>query len=337
MENARDPQRLNAGWVLRAAQAFKVWKQSCPTRSKTIDPHCECTGQVPHFCPNPAKLRFARVIWLCRVSPVAKHKVDFVEPVWRDLKDQNLTVSNKFMQKAGRRDLPRSKRWSMPIGALEKRTGTRCVEPVRAQRGQRSLANKIPVSTEKMMIDTPLGGVSLMSLRVGGRVQTRDNGLQSVAWMGTRGLTTRDLTRDAHLCPIHIKAGALGRGAPFADVTVLQNQRVFAARAQSLVAMERDFDMVPAKHLVGLPGIQMSQAPWFTMRYAMFERHQIIQINGIWVESVQPADTSRFERNNSQVLELKEVFSYCATKRGSLPSKEIDFPNYKRSWTEVIS
>lgn len=70
------------------------------------------------------------------------------------------------------------------------------------------------------MIETPQGPVAIEDLVPGDLVLTRDRGAQPLRWIGSRGLSGRELAAAPHLVPIRIRAGALAAGVPAADLLV---------------------------------------------------------------------------------------------------------------------
>lgn len=105
------------------------------------------------------------------------------------------------------------------------------------------------------MIDTQNGPCAIEDLRVGDLVQTRDDGLQVVQWIGSTKVSGRDLWMQPRLRPVAIAANALGQG-------------------------------VPALHLIGQPGIAQDQSLQGVQYYHIaFDRHQIVRSDGAWSES----------------------------------------------------
>lgn len=70
----------------------------------------------------------------------------------------------------------------------------------------------VPCFSAGTLIRTAQGEVAIETLKVGDMVETRDNGLQPIRWVGSVHLGPQDLQRAPNLRPIRIRAGALGRG-----------------------------------------------------------------------------------------------------------------------------
>ncbi|WP_353143118.1 Hint domain-containing protein, partial [Paracoccus sp. (in: a-proteobacteria)] len=76
------------------------------------------------------------------------------------------------------------------------------------------------------LILTADGEVPIEQIGVGDLVQTRDNGLQPVRWIGSQKLGAAELAAMPKLQPIRVKAGALGPDAPRQDLLVSPQHRV---------------------------------------------------------------------------------------------------------------
>ena len=148
-----------------------------------------------------------------------------------------------------------------------------------------------PCFTPGTRIATPTGPRPVEDLCPGDLVLTRDNGAQAIRWIGTVGISPRRLDLQPNLRPIRIAAGALGRLTPEHDLIVSPQHRVlvtsrFAERMFGCVEV-----LVAAKHLIGLPGVQVQrQAGALTYLHMLFDRHELVLSNGTWTESLLPRD-----------------------------------------------
>lgn len=170
--------------------------------------------------------------------------------------------------------------------------------------------------TPGTLIATPLGQRPVEDLRPGDPVITRDNGIQTICWKGTRGLTGAELTRYPHLRPILIRKGALGPGRPARDMMLSPNHRVLVSNDKTLLYFEEREVLVAAKHLVGLAGVETAPAPWTTYIHIMFEQHEVVLSDGTWTESFQPGDYSLGGLGHAQRSELEYLFPALKTPVG---------------------
>ena len=178
------------------------------------------------------------------------------------------------------------------------------------------IENVIPCFTPGTTVATPKGERLVEELEVGDRIITRDNGIQEIAWLGTKDVTGKQLVQNPHLKPILIKAGALGHGLPERDMLVSPNHRVLVSSEKTQLYFEESEVLAAAKHMVGADGIHAIDVMSTTYIHFMFERHEVVLSNGAWTESFQPGDYSLKGIGNSQRNEIMELFPDLATKTG---------------------
>lgn len=129
---------------------------------------------------------------------------------------------------------------------------------------------------------TPRGEIPIQHLRPGDLVVTRDNGVQAIVWVGSRGLSEQDLLRNPKLKPIWIAPDITGGDAPL----IVSPQHGLLLRIDG--AGET---LVRATHLARLRGGKaraMQGCPGVTYFHLMFEAHQILFANGAPAESFYP-------------------------------------------------
>ncbi|WP_299962248.1 Hint domain-containing protein [uncultured Roseobacter sp.] len=170
--------------------------------------------------------------------------------------------------------------------------------------------------TPGVRIATPQGLRSVEDLQQGDRVLTRDNGIQTVCWKGTRPMTTADFARRPDLRPIRIAKDALGPGMPERDIKVSPNHRVLVSNEQTQLYFDEREVLVAAKHLVGVPGVVVQHLWSTTYVHVMFEQHEVILSDGLWTESFQPGDYSLAGIAQAQRAELEYLFPEFADPAG---------------------
>ena len=149
----------------------------------------------------------------------------------------------------------------------------------------------IPCFTPGTMILTDRGQVPVEALRVGDLVMTRDNGLQPLRWVGQRRLSMAQLMADPDLQPVCIGRGALSGQGPDRDMLVSPQHRFLVEGARAEMLFGEAEVLVPAKHFLGKPGVQrVLPEAGVTYVHILFDRHEIVQSDGLWTESFQPAD-----------------------------------------------
>lgn len=137
------------------------------------------------------------------------------------------------------------------------------------------------------LIDTPSGPVAIEDLQAGDSVLTLDHGAQCLRWISARKLDNIQLTMCPKLRPIRIAAGALGQDLPKRDLVVSPQHRImFRSRIAQRMFGSTEI-LVPAKKLVGLPGISvddgMQSVEYFHM---LFDRHEVVFAEGAPAESL---------------------------------------------------
>ncbi|WP_417258747.1 cadherin-like domain-containing protein [Celeribacter sp.] len=148
----------------------------------------------------------------------------------------------------------------------------------------------IPCFTPGTMIATPEGERAVESLKVGDKVITRDNGMQTIRWVGAKKMTVEEMTKRTELKPILIRKGALGQGLPERDMIVSPNHRMLVTSEKAALLFEDYEVLVAAKHLVGREGVEELDACDVTYIHIMFDRHEVVLSDGTWSESFQPGD-----------------------------------------------
>ncbi len=160
-------------------------------------------------------------------------------------------------------------------------------EGVSYQSTRQSTPGTVPCFAPGTLIDTPDGPCPVERLRPGDRVLTLDAGAQPLVWVGRRAQALAGLPADRR--PVLIRAGALARGRPAADLVVSPQHRVLVGETGQLAALFDRPALVAAKALTGLPGIRhmggRSAAVWHHVACA---RHQILFAAGCATETLLP-------------------------------------------------
>lgn len=159
------------------------------------------------------------------------------------------------------------------------------------------------------LIDTADGPRPVETLREGDLVRTKDGGLSWLSWVAFRHLTPRHIDISPNLRPILIRAGALGPGMPQQNLLVSPQHRVLVTSriARRLIGAEEA--LVPAKHLCGLPGIEvMDPANGVGYHHLLFERHEIVRSNGCWTKSLYTGPMALKSLGAAARRELRGLF-----------------------------
>lgn len=147
--------------------------------------------------------------------------------------------------------------------------------------------NDITCFARGTMIQTRQGPMRIKDLTAGTFIQTCDNGVQPLRWIGSRKLSARDLSQAQNLRPIRIRKDALGDNQPVRDLLVSPQHRVLVRSKIALRMFGAPEVLVAAKQLTGLPGIELAadlaQVEYFHM---LFDRHEIVFSDGAATKSL---------------------------------------------------
>lgn len=174
----------------------------------------------------------------------------------------------------------------------------------------------IPCFTPGTMIATASGERPVQDLKVGDRIITRDNGIQEIRWIGTRDMSGAELDRAAHLRPVLIRQGALGKGLPERDMLVSPQHRVLMASDKTALYFDEAEVLVAAKHLTDMDGIDVVEVSHTTYIHVMFDQHEVILSDGTWTESFQPGDQTMASMGDGPRAEILELFPELETEVG---------------------
>ncbi|MEN8889525.1 MAG: Hint domain-containing protein, partial [Celeribacter marinus] len=184
----------------------------------------------------------------------------------------------------------------------------------------------IPCFTPGTMIATPEGERAVESLKVGDKVITRDNGMQTIRWVGAKDMTTEEMTKRTELKPILIREGALGQGLPERDMIVSPNHRMLVTSEKAALLFEDYEVLVAAKHLLGREGVEELDAQDVTYIHIMFDRHEVILSDGTWSESFQPGDYTLAgigEESRTEIFTLFPELRDIATREDYVTARRV--------------
>lgn len=177
-----------------------------------------------------------------------------------------------------------------------------------------AISHVTPCFTPGTRISTLSGERPVEQLSIGDKIVTRDNGVQEIAWIGTRLLGRADMQRAASLRPILVRAGSLGHGLPARDVMLSPCHRILimpdhpAARAgESLIAAQ---DLIDHREIMPLDTLRV------TYIHIMFEHHQVVMADGMWTESFHAEAKTLRAMDAAQRRELLALFPELETGAG---------------------
>ena len=173
----------------------------------------------------------------------------------------------------------------------------------------RPLISFITCFSRGTRIAVPGGDRNIEDLVVGDLVMTEDHGAQPIRWIGRRTLTHEDLTRSPNLRPIRIKAGALCDGLPERDLIVSPQHRMLVRSRIAGRMFGTSEVLVAAKHLLGLPGIDVVQdARQVEYLHLIFDRHEVVHAERALAESLYLGTQALASLSEDVLREIRELF-----------------------------
>ena len=150
---------------------------------------------------------------------------------------------------------------------------------------------------------------AIETLKVGDRLMTLDNDLQTIRWVGERSLGDKMLAAYPNLRPIRIKAEALGDGMPSHDLIVSPQHRI-VVRSKIAIRMFAAAEVfVPAKHLLGLKGVTIAtDITEVTYYHLLCDSHEIIEANGALAETLYTGTEAMKAMTPEALEELALIF-----------------------------
>ena len=131
-----------------------------------------------------------------------------------------------------------------------------------------------PCFAQGTRLYTPVGQVSVETLRVGDAISTASGRTAHITWIGQRVVNCQRHPRPRDVLPVRIRAHALAKGMPLADLVLSPDHAVAV-----------DGGLIPARYLCN--GATIVQETWSTVSYHHVEvdRHYIVLAEGLPVES----------------------------------------------------
>ncbi|WBL34162.1 Hint domain-containing protein [Sinirhodobacter sp. HNIBRBA609] len=171
-----------------------------------------------------------------------------------------------------------------------------------------TLDPNMPCFARGTWIEVPGGRCRVEDLRIGDEVLTAAGRAAEIRWIGSRRLT-RELRERPHLRPIRISAGALGPGIPSEDLIVSPQHRVLVRSPIAQRMFETDEVLVPAKHLLGYPGVgiveDLDMVEYF---HILLDTHEILISNGAETESLYLGPQFVKSAASATLREIREIF-----------------------------
>lgn len=154
-------------------------------------------------------------------------------------------------------------------------------------------------------ITTPDGLIAVQDIVVGQKVWTLDTGPLPVRWVSSTVAEGR-----GDFAPVVIQPGVIGNDA---RLVVSQQHRMWIHNAMAELMFGKADVLVAAKHLVGLPGVDVQECDEVTYTHFMFDSHQIVRANGALAESFFYGEHAAHALDRAQRTELEALFPSLAS------------------------
>lgn len=147
----------------------------------------------------------------------------------------------------------------------------------------------VPCFTLGTLIGTPDGRRPVETLRMGDKVLSPDGTVHRLIWTRRRRIDAPSLANRPALRPVRIRKGALGAGLPDADLLVSPQHRMLVRSFVAERVIGTREVLVAAKHLVGMPGIELAEDQTeVSYVHLLCSKHVILTANGAATESLYP-------------------------------------------------
>jgi len=179
-----------------------------------------------------------------------------------------------------------------------------------------------PCFVKGTMIATKSGDIEIEELAVGDLVQTLDNGLQPVRWVGCSTVCA-----SGRFAPVVFAPGAIGNER---TLRVSPQHRILVQGWQAELYFGGSEVLVPAKHLIDGKLVVQEPAEAITYYHILFDEHEIVISDGVLSESFFPGDQILLQ-DQSIRAELLELFpeleargagGFCQTARATLRKRD---------------
>ena len=167
-------------------------------------------------------------------------------------------------------------------------------------------------------IATPVGPRTVETLREGDLVHIRNNEARTIEWVGKRRVDCSRHPAAGKVWPFRIAAHAFGHDAPGRDLLLSPDHGIFAGDV-----------LIPVKYLDNGTTIRQVNVPEVTYYHFELAEHEIVEAEGLTVETLLPGSDKTGFATGSPVTALWPEFApWCWETRGcaalALTGAELD-------------
>ncbi|GGE45388.1 Hint domain-containing protein [Actibacterium pelagium] len=162
--------------------------------------------------------------------------------------------------------------------------------------------------TPEALIQTVTGLRPASLLKIGDLVQTRDNGMQEIRWIGQRHLGPQVLQQSPKLRPVMIRKDSFGAGVPDRDLLVSPQHRLLIDDWRADFLFDEPEVLVSAISLIDDTRVTRPRTEQVDYVHFLFDRHEVVLSNNMWTESFFPTDYSLSILPCPQLDEITTLF-----------------------------
>ncbi|MEO9895797.1 MAG: Hint domain-containing protein [Paracoccaceae bacterium] len=166
--------------------------------------------------------------------------------------------------------------------------------------GASDYSNYMPCFAKDTWIESCYGLIRVQDIKAGQMLWTRDAGYQPVKWASCVTVEGKD-----NLAPVVFAPGTVGNTS---ELVVSQQHRMWLSDPSHELLFEMPDIFVPAKHLVGMPGVELRPTDEITYCHFMFDQHHVVRANGALSESFFLGKTSVASLESRARTELLTLF-----------------------------
>lgn len=134
---------------------------------------------------------------------------------------------------------------------------------------------------------TDMGEIPVEWLATGDKVLTLDHGLQPVLWIGRVRFSSEALETRPAFTPCKVDQGALGFGRPSAATVLAPHTRMLLCGWEVALNTGTDEALAEVGALAdGDTVIRPPFAPGLVYTYLLLPAHEVVQVNGLWAETL---------------------------------------------------
>ncbi|MGI9389979.1 MAG: Hint domain-containing protein [Boseongicola sp.] len=169
--------------------------------------------------------------------------------------------------------------------------------------------NTVPCFVAGTMIRTDRGDVPVERLRIGDLVQTCDEGLQAIRWIGQRTLPAQ-----GRMAPVRILGGTFG---DHRTLTVSPLHRVLVRNVHADLLFGSSEVLIAARDLIDGGSVRQIEGGKVHYVHLLFDRHQVVWSEGLETESFLPGPQTTHCFEEATIAEISEIFPELDPLTGS--------------------